>query len=221
MAGHVEIARASGWQIERRHPGALQLVLSALWRFCRRKPLGAIGGLIIVALLVMAAFAEGIAPYAYDQSIRNARLRPPGSGFLLGTDNVSRDIFSRIVYGARVSVTVGFATVFLATLLATTIGITSGYFGGRYDLVIQRIVDAWQSFPFLVIVLSLLAVLGPGMLNVILSLSVLVAAGASRGIRGATLTVIANQYVEAARAIGCGHLRIILRYIHILIRDYA
>jgi len=213
MADHVEIARASGWQIERRHPGALQRVLSALWQFCRRKPLGAIGGLIIVALLVMAAFAEGIAPYAYDQSIRNARLRPPGSGFLLGTDNVSRDIFSRIVYGARVSVTVGFSTVFLATLLATTIGITSGYFGGRYDLVIQRIVDAWQSFPFLVIVLSLLAVLGPGMLNVILSLSVLVAAGASRVIRGATLTVIANQYVEAARAIGCGHLRIILRYI--------
>jgi len=151
MADHVELARASGWQIERRHPGALQRVLSALWRFCRRKPLGAIGGLIIVALLVMAAFAEWIAPYAYDQSIRNARLRPPGSGFLLGTDNISRDIFSRIVYGARVSVTVGFATVFLATLLATTIGITSGYFGGRYDLVIQRIVDAWQSFPFLVL----------------------------------------------------------------------
>ena len=75
MAGHVEIARASGWQIERRHPGALQRVLSALWQFCRRKPLGAIGGLIIVALLVMAAFAEWIAPYPYDQSIRNARLR--------------------------------------------------------------------------------------------------------------------------------------------------
>lgn len=213
MADHVEVARVSGREIERRHPGALQRILSAVWQFCRRKPLGAIGGFIILALLVMAVFAEWIAPYAYDQSIQNARLRPPGSGFLLGTDNVSRDIFSRIVYGARVSVTVGFSTVFLATLLATTIGITSGYFGGRYDLLIQRIVDAWQSFPFLVIVLSLLAVLGPGMLNVILSLSVVAAAGASRVIRGATLPVIANQYMEAARAIGCGHLRIMLHHV--------
>ena len=213
MADRVEIARVSGWEIERDQPGTLQRVLSALWQFCRRKPLGAIGGFIILALLVMAAFAEWISPYPYDQSIQNARLRPPGSGFLLGTDNVSRDVFSRIVYGARVSVTVGFSTVFFATLLATTIGITSGYFGGRYDLVVQRIVDAWQSFPFLVIVLSLLAVLGPGMVNVILSLSVLAAAGASRVIRGATLAVIASQYVEAARAMGCGHLRIILRYI--------
>ncbi len=193
--------------------GRLRGRLVVLGRFCRRKPLGAFGALVIILLLLMAAFAEWIAPYPYDHQIPDARLRPPGAGFLLGTDNVSRDIFSRIVYGARVTVTVSFVTVFLGNLLAAAIGITSGYLRGRYDIAVQRVVDAWQSFPFLIIILSLLAVLGQGMLNVILSLSILVAAGASRVIRGATLTVVENQYVEAARAIGAGHLRIMVRHI--------
>jgi peptide/nickel transport system permease protein len=172
-----------------------------------------VGAVIILALLVMAVFAEWIAPYSYDQQIPGARLRPPGREFLLGTDNVSRDIASRIVYGARVTVTVSFATVALGNLLAAAVGITSGYFRGRYDIAVQRVVDAWQAFPFLVIILSLLAVLGPGMLNVILSLSILVAAAASRVIRSATLSVVENQYIEAARALGAGHPRIMLRHI--------
>ena len=105
------------------------------------------------------------------------------------------------------------ATVFLGNLLAAAVGITSGYFRGRYDIAVQRIVDAWQSFPYLIIILSLLAVMGPGMLNVILSLSILVAAAASRVIRSATLSVVENQYIEAARALGAGHPRIMLRHI--------
>ncbi len=207
MADHVEIISAPA-----RAGGALAR-LAAVARFARRKPLGAVGAIIILGLLVMAVFAEWIAPYAYDQQIAGARLKPPGLHFLFGTDNVSRDVFSRIVYGARVTVTVSFATVFLGNLLAASIGITSGYFGGRYDMAVQRVVDAWQSFPFLIIILSLLAVLGAGMLNVILSLSILVAAAASRVIRGTTLSVVENQYVEAARALGAGHTRIILRHI--------
>jgi peptide/nickel transport system permease protein len=212
MARPVEILTATGWQAR---PGARRLrrAAAAAWRFCRRKPLGAVGALIILALLTMALFAEWIAPYPYDHQIPDARLKPPGPTFILGTDNVNRDIFSRIVHGARVTVTVSFATVCLGNLLAAAVGVTSGYFRGRYDIVVQRIVDAWQSFPFLIIILSLLAVLGPGMLNVILSLSILVAAAASRVIRGATLAVVENQYVEAARAIGCGHLRIVARHV--------
>jgi peptide/nickel transport system permease protein len=194
-------------------PRSLRAALLALGQFGRRKPLGALGALIVLTLLVMAGFAEWIAPYAYDQQISGARLKPPGREFLLGTDNVSRDIFSRIVYGARVSVTVGFVTVLLGNLIAAGIGITSGYFRGRYDILVQRLVDAWQSFPYLIIILSLLAVLGPGMLNVILALSILVAAAASRVIRGATLSVVEHPYIEAARAIGAGHLRVILRHI--------
>ena len=195
-------------------PGARGVkALAGLRRFCRRKPLGAVGGLIVLVLIVLAVFASGIAPHPYDETIAGARLRPPSAQFWMGTDNLGRDMFSRVVYGARVSVTVGFGAVLLGTFLATIIGVTSGYFAGGYDIVVQRVVDAWQSFPFLVIILSLMAVLGQGLLNVILALGVVGAAGASRVIRGATIGVAQNPYVEAARALGCGHLRILVRYV--------
>jgi peptide/nickel transport system permease protein len=190
-----------------RWPRPLGLTL----RFCHRKPLGAIGAVIILVLLVMAVFADRIAPYSYDETI--ARMKPPSARFWMGTDNLGRDIWSRVVYGARISVTVGFATVALATLLATVIGVSSAYVGGAYDILVQRVVDAWISFPALVIILSLLAVLGPGLLNLILALSIIGAAGTSRVIRGAALSVMQNPYVEAARAIGAGHGRILLVYI--------
>src|SRR5688572_18052351 len=186
---------------------------SLMGRFVRRKPLGAIGGAIVLALLVMAVFADRIAPYSYEGSIRGARMKPPSAQFWMGTDNLSRDIWSRVVYGARISVTVGFATVALATLMATAVGVSSAYLGGTYDIVVQRVVDAWMSFPALVVVLSLMAALGPGLLNLILALSILGAASASRVIRGATLSVMANPYVEAARALGAGHLRIVVLYV--------
>jgi peptide/nickel transport system permease protein len=180
-------------------------------RFCRRKPLGAIGALIILALMLMAVFAERIAPYAYDESV--ARMKPPSARFWMGTDNLGRDVWSRVVYGARISVTVGFATVALATVLAIAVGVSSAYVGGTYDILIQRVVDAWISFPALVIILSLLAALGPGLLNLILALSIIGAAGTSRVVRGATLSVMQNPYIEAARAIGAGHGRILLLYV--------
>ena len=192
-----------------RLPRALALIL----RFCRRKPLGAIGAVIVAGLIVMAAFADRIAPHPYDDSIRGARMKAPSAQFWMGTDNLGRDIWSRVVYGARISVTIGFATVTLATLLATVIGVSSAYLGGPYDMVVQRVVDAWMSFPALVIVLSLLAALGPGLLNLILALSILGAAGTSRVIRGAALSTMQNPYVEAARALGAGHARVILRHV--------
>jgi peptide/nickel transport system permease protein len=195
----------------RRRPGLLWL--RAVLRFSRRKPLGAIGGALVLALLVMAAFAERIAPYDYDQTIRGARMQPPSAAHWLGTDNLSRDMWSRVVYGARISVTVAFSTIVLGTLCATAIGVSSGYFGGLYDTAVQRVVDAWISFPFFVILLSVMAVLGPGLLNVVLALAIVITAAGSRVVRGATLSVAQNAYVEAARAMGCGHLRILLRYI--------
>ncbi len=140
-------------------------------------------------------------------------MKPPSGQFWMGTDNLARDVWSRVVYGARISVTVGFATVALATLMATAIGISSAYLGGAYDIVLQRVVDAWMSFPALVVVLSLMAALGPGLPNLILALSVLGAASASRVIRGATLSVMQNSYVEAARALGASHLRIVMLYV--------
>ena len=194
-------------------PNRLAAALTALWQFTWRKPLGALGGFIVLGLLIMAIFAPWIAPYQYDETIPGARMKAPGAQFWMGTDNLGRDVYSRVVYGAAVSVTVGFGAVLLANILATAIGITSGYFGGAYDICVQRVVDAWQSFPFLVVILSLMAVLGPGLLNLILALGVLGAAAASRVIRGTTISVMQNTYVEAARALGAGHLRIMLRYI--------
>ena len=187
--------------------------LVQLLRFCRRKPLGAIGALIVVGLIVMAVFANRIAPYTYEETIRGARMKPPSAQFWMGTDNLGRDIWSRVVYGARISVTVGFATVALATVLATLIGVSSAYLGGAYDIVVQRVVDAWMSFPALVIILSMLAALGPGLLNLILALAVLGAAGTSRVIRGAALSTMQNPYVEAARGLGAGHTRLVFRHV--------
>ena len=186
---------------------------AAVWRFCRRKPLGAAGGLIVLGLVLLALFADRIAPYDFDETIAGARMRPPSARFWMGTDNLGRDVWTRVVFGARVSMTVGFGAVLLGTALATLIGVTSGYFAGGYDSVVQRVVDAWQAFPFLIIVLSLMAVLGPGRLNVILALGVAGAAGASRVIRSATVGVVGNAYVEGARALGCGHLRILARHV--------
>jgi len=186
---------------------------AAVWRFCRRKPLGAAGGLIVVGLVALALFGDRIAPYDYDETIAGARMRPPSARFWMGTDNLGRDVWTRVVFGARVSMTVGFGAVLLGTALATLIGVTSGYFAGGYDTVVQRVVDAWQAFPFLIIVLSLMAVLGPGRLNVILALGVAGAAGASRVIRSATVAIVGNAYVEGARALGCGHLRILARHV--------
>jgi peptide/nickel transport system permease protein len=194
-------------------PNRIAAVLQGLWQFCRHKPLGAFGGLIVLVLLLLALFAPWIAPYSYDETIPGARMKAPGAQFWMGTDNLGRDVYSRVVYGAAVSVTVGFGAVLLANVLATFIGITSGYFGGAYDICVQRVVDAWQSFPFLVVILSMMAVLGPGLLNLVLALGVLGAAAASRVIRGTTISVMQNTYVEAARALGAGHLRIMLRYI--------
>jgi peptide/nickel transport system permease protein len=197
----------------RRWSAALHTVAKGLWRLVKEKPLGAFGGLIVVGLMLCAALAPWIAPYGYDETNVRQRLKPPSAQFYLGTDNLGRDIFSRIVYGARISVTVGFGAVALGVLLATAVGVVSGYFGGAFDVVVQRLVDAWMAFPFLVILLSIMAVLGPGLLNVILSLGILSAANSSRVIRSAVLAAKENQYVEAARAAGASHLRIILRYI--------
>jgi peptide/nickel transport system permease protein len=214
MANHVEsLATASPRAAPRGAEVTGAPLLGALWHFCCRKPLGALGGMIVLALILVALLAPWVAHYTYDETVPGARMKPPGVQFWMGTDNLGRDMWSRVVYGARVSVTVGFGAVLIAQVLGTVIGITSGYFGGPYDIAVQRVVDAWQSFPFLVVILSIMAVLGPGLLNIVLALGVIGAATASRVIRGATLGVTENVYVESARAIGCGHLRIMVRHI--------
>lgn len=199
-------ARAAGDQRLRR-------MLTAFVKFTRTKPLGAIGGFFVALVIFLAMFAEVIAPYDYNKRNLRSRLKPPSITNYMGTDSLGRDVFSRIVYGARVSVSVGFGGIGLGTLLATIIGITSGYFGGTFDILFQRVVDAWQAFPWLVILLSIMAIFQPGLLTLILGIGILSAASNSRIIRSATLALKENQYIEAARAIGAGHFRIIVKYI--------
>jgi peptide/nickel transport system permease protein len=191
----------------------MQTLSKGLWRLVREKPLGAFGGVLVLVLMLCAVFAHWIAPYPYDETNVRQRLKPPSAQFYLGTDNLGRDVFSRIIYGARISVTVGFGAVTLSILLATILGVSSGYFGGKVDVLVQRLVDAAMAFPTLVILLSIMAVLGPGLLNVILVLGIVPSANRSRVIRSATLAAKENQYVEAAQAVGASHLRIILCYI--------
>jgi peptide/nickel transport system permease protein len=179
----------------------------------KEKPLGAFGGVIVLGLLLCALLAPWIATNPYDQTNVRNRLKPPSSQFYFGTDNLGRDIFSRIVYGARVSVTVGFGAVSIGITLATIIGVGCAYFGGKADILVQRLVDAQVAIPGLLLLLNIMAVTGPGLLNIILALGIVSAAGSSRIIRSAALAAKENQFVEAARAVGASHLRIILCYI--------
>jgi peptide/nickel transport system permease protein len=184
-----------------------------LRRFMTRKPLGAIGGVIVVVLLVVAVAAPLLAPYSYDVGDASVRLQGPSLAHPFGTDANGRDMLSRIIWGARISVTVGFGAVALSTLLAVAIGVVSGYFGGWVDLLVQRLVDIWIAFPALVLLISFVAAIGPGLWSVTLILGILLAPGTSRVVRGAVIGIRHLSYIESASCIGAGHGRVIWKYV--------
>lgn len=196
----------------RQRPVPQKLILSSL-RFIKNRPLGGIGAIIIVILVIMAAFAPQIAPFPYAENHISDRLQGPSWEYLFGTDASGRDIFSRIVYGARVSVVVGFGSVMISVLIATTLGIVSAYYSGLVDIIIQRVVDMWLSFPGLVILISIMAVIGMGILNLTLAIGLLLAVGFSRVVRASALTVKGNLFVEAAATLGASDARIMFRHI--------
>jgi peptide/nickel transport system permease protein len=182
-------------------------------RLVKEKPLGTVGGVITLLLLFTGVFANFIAPYGMNETHLNERLQPYSMKHLLGTDALGRDMLSRIIFGARISMYVGLGTTAISTVGRTLIGLTTGYFGGWWDIIMQRIVDAWMCFPWLVILLTIMALLGPGLLNIIFALSLSGTFAGSRVMRGATIGIKENQYVEAARAIGCTPTRVLLVYI--------
>jgi peptide/nickel transport system permease protein len=170
-------------------------------------------GVLLVAMIALAFVAEWIAPYGYDDADIFARLKPSSATHWLGTDNLGRDVLSRVLHGARVSMAVGFGGVGLGLLGAVVVGLLSGYFGGVLDAVLQRVVDAFMCFPLLLVALTIMALLGPGLANVILTLGLVLAVRDSRVIRGSVLSVKANLYVESARALGASHGVIIRRHV--------
>jgi peptide/nickel transport system permease protein len=184
-----------------------------MWvRLIREKPLGLLGAFIVCGLLFVAVFADAIAPYGYAQTDLLHRFRGSSAEHWLGTDQLGRDLLSRIIYGTRVSLTVSLGAVALGTLVATLIGVTSAFMGGSYDLAVQRGVDAWMAFPGLLLLLTIMSLLGPGLLNITAVLGVSFGIQNFRVIRGAALFVKENTYIEAAEAFGSAALRIMLRH---------
>ena len=187
-------------------------VLEVGGRLLKEKPLGLLGACIVFTLLGMAVFADVIAPYGYAQTSLLQRFRPSSPEHWLGTDQLGRDLLSRIIYGARISLTVSLGATTLGTLLGTFIGVTSAFFGGRYDLGVQRLVDAWESIPNLLLLLTIISLVGPGLFNVLAVLGLSFGIQNSRIIRGAALSVKENAYIEAAQAFGGSSRRIMLSH---------
>lgn len=182
-------------------------------RMLRRKPLGTLGAAIVLVMLFSAVFADRLTPYGFAQTSLKERLISTNADHWLGTDQIGRDVLTRVLYGARISLYVGFGAVTLGCLLATALGISSAYWGGRLDLLLQRVVDAWMAFPGLLILMSILSLLGPSVFNITLVLGIAFGIQNSRIVRGVTLALREHTYIEAARAVGSGHVRITLTHI--------
>jgi peptide/nickel transport system permease protein len=182
-------------------------------RLFREKPWGVFGAFITVILLLTGIFANLLAPYGYNDVHPADYLQPPSAKYVLGTDNLGRDLLSRVIYGARISVIVGLAATSLSIVMATAIGTISGYFGGVMDVVIQRFVDAWMCFPALVILIAVISLTGPGLVQMIVILGILYGIGSSRIVRGAVMGIKRNIYIEAAKSTGCTSGKIMIRHV--------
>ena len=182
-------------------------------RLVREKPLGTISGIIILILIFVAIFADVLAPYPYREIHLADILKAPSAQYLLGTDQFGRDLLSRLIYGARISLTVGLAATALNVLVAVLVGGASGFLGGKLDLAVQRFVDAWMAFPGLLLLLTIMSISGRGMLQIILILGIAGGIGGSRVLRGAVIGIKENDYFLAARAIGSPTTATLMRHV--------
>lgn len=182
-------------------------------RVVATQPLGVFGALIVFVFLLMALVPGIVAPFDPNAPGVGARLEDPSWSHFMGTDGLGRDVFSRIVFGARLSVLIGFGAVAVGTGAGSIIGIISGYFGGTVDTLIQRLIDAVMTFPGLILALVIVTIWGQGVTQLVFAIAILIVPGASRIVRGATLAEKNNQYVEAAKVLGASEPRIIFRHI--------
>jgi peptide/nickel transport system permease protein len=180
--------------------------------FCRRRPLGAFGALIIVLMFVVAVAAPLLAPYDPQQVDFAAMLSRPSAAHWLGTDSFGRDVMSRLIYGSRTALIVGFVSAFVGATLGAVLGVGSAYFGGRVDLYTQRVMDIFISFPLIILALALVAILGNSIPNLITAITIPMIPRCALVIRSSALSIREMPYVDAARAAGFGHMRIILRH---------
>ena len=182
-------------------------------RLVKEKPLGTISGIIILILIFVAIFADALAPFPYKEMHLIDRLQGSSARYLLGTDQIGRDLLSRIIYGARISLVVGLAATAINVLVAVLLGGTSGFLGGKLDLGVQRFVDAWMAFPGLLLLLTIMSIVGSGLLQIIVVLGISGGIGGSRVLRGAVIGIKENDYFLAARAIGSRGTATLIRHV--------
>ena len=186
--------------------------LAVSLRFARRRPLGAIGAVIVIIMILAAALAGFIAPFDPLATDYAAMLQAPSAAHWFGTDSFGRDVLSRIIYGSRTALWVGFGSSFFGATLGAIVGVTSAYFGGKVDLILQRLMDLLLSFPLIILALVVVVVLGNGTLNVILAIMVPMLPRCALVLRSSALALREMPFVEAARALGFGPMRIILHH---------
>ena len=182
-------------------------------RLLKEKPLGIACGIIIVLLILVAIFADVLAPYRYTEMHLVDRLTGPSARYLLGTDQIGRDLLSRLIVGARISMLVGLSATTLNLVVAVLIGGISGFLGGKVDLVVQRFIDAWMAFPGLLLLLTVMSIVGRGLPQIIVVLGIAGGIAASRIVRSAVIGVKENDYFLAARAVGTPTTQILLRHV--------
>ena len=188
-------------------------LLSFMTRLVKDKPLGTFGLAVVLVMLVMALFAESLAPYPHDDVSLIDRMQAPSWEHLMGTDHVGRDMLSRVIYGARVSLIVGITATAINIAVAVLVGGASGYIGGKFDLGIQRFVDAYIAFPGLLLLLTLLSIVGQGLMQIIFVLGISGGLGGSRILRGAVISIKENDYILAADAIGSEKWRTFTKHV--------
>ena len=182
-------------------------------RLLREKPVGAAAALLFLIFVLCGIFAAQLAPYGFNEISMLERLQAPSWKHPFGTDNLGRDMLSRCLYGAQLSVIIGLSAAALATIFSVLIGLLSGYLGGKVDMIVQRFVDAYMSFPELVILIAVVSVVGPGMFQIIGVLSLVLGIGGSRIIRSAVVSARENMYVHAAQSIGASTSRVLWRHL--------
>ena len=182
-------------------------------RLVKEKPLGTVSGIIILIMILVAIFADALAPYRYMEIHLVDRMQGSSARYLLGTDYVGRDLLSRLIHGARLSLTVGLAATALNVVVAVLLGGTSGFLGGKLDLAVQRFVDAWMAFPGLLLLLTIMSIAGRGLPQMILVLGITGGIGGSRIVRGAVIGIKENDYFLAAQAIGSPTTATLMRHV--------
>ncbi len=182
-------------------------------KFIRTKPLGAAGALIILSMLGVAASAQVLAPYDPYWADYGSQFARPSAEHWFGTDEFGRDLLSRIMYGARIALFVGFSASFAGCTLGALLGVVSAYWGGKVDLLLERVMDILLAFPQLILALAIASILGPAVQNVVIAISIPIIPRAARVVRATALSVKENIYVEAVQALGASHPRVVLQHI--------